>query len=504
VSPPTAEGRPPELHAAVDLGASSGRVFGGRLEDEAGGPRLAMREVARFPNTPVRLPDGLHWDLTGLFKGMLGGLATLSREVGEGGLWVGLDAWGVDYGLLDEAGRLLGLPFHYRDSRTEGKLAEAEGLLGRGRLYGATGVQAMEINTVFQLMAEKGQPGYEGASDLLLVPDLFTYFLTGERAFEATNASTTQAVDVRSGEVAKDVLGALGLRTDIFPPSVRPGTFAGPVLAGLARDVAFGGPVSVVHVASHDTASAVLGVPALSEDFAYLVAGTWSLVGLELEQPVINEASREANFSNEVGVDGTYRFLRNVMGQWMLQECERTWAREGDPIKVEELTSLAASLPPFRWLVDVREPAFAKPGDMPLRVAKAARELGGPVPASPAETVRCIVDSVALAIAATLEDAKRLAGRDVSVLHAVGGGSANQLLLEVVAAATGTEVVAGPREASAVGNLLVQLRAAGRLAGEDRSAMRAVTARSFPLRRYLPDVALASLASNARSRLGWA
>jgi rhamnulokinase len=487
----------------VDLGASSGRVFAGRLERDAAGAHLAVREVTRFANIPVQLPDGLHWDLTGLYRDVLGGIAKLSREVGEGGLWASLDSWGVDYGLLDEAGHLLGLPFHYRDRRTEGKRAEAEALLGQGRLYEATGVQSMELNTVFQLMAERGEPGYEGASDLLLVPDLFTYFLTGCRSFEATNASTTQVVDVRTGEVAKDVLAALGLRTDIFPSPVRPGTLAGPVLPDVARDSGFGGPVSVVHVASHDTASAVLGAPALSEDFAYLAAGTWSLVGLELEEPIINEASREANFSNEVGVDGTYRFLRNVMGHWMLQECERSWSRDGHPERVADLVGAAASAPAFRWLVDVREPDFAKPGNMPLRVAEACRRLGGPVPMSPAETVRCIVDSMALAIAATLEEAKRLARRDVSVLHVVGGGSANELLLEVVAAATGTEVVAGPKEASAVGNLLVQLRAAGRLGeGADRATMRAVTARSFPLRRYLPEPALGALARRARGRLG--
>ncbi len=269
----------PQLHAAIDLGASSARLFAGRLEADG----LVASEVARLPNGPVRLPDGLHWDVLRIHQGMLEGLAVLSRQT-DGPLWVGIDGWGVDYGLLDGAGHLLGPPFHYRDQRTVGRLDQAAQLVGAGRIYDATGIQEMEINTMFQLMAERGSAAYGAASHLLLVPDLLAYFLTGERRFERTNASTTQLVDVRTGNLVEWVLPLLGLRTDVFAPAVQPGEMIGPILAEVAASVEMASPVSVVAVGSHDTASAVLAAPAQVDDFAYVVCGTWSLVGLELEE----------------------------------------------------------------------------------------------------------------------------------------------------------------------------------------------------------------------------
>jgi rhamnulokinase len=484
----------PQLHAAIDLGASSARLFAGRLEADS----LVASEVTRLPNGPVRLPDGLHWDVLRIHQGMLEGLAGLSRQA-DGPLWVGIDGWGVDYGLLDAAGHLLGPPFHYRDQRNVGRLEEANRLVGAGHIYDATGIQEMEINTMFQLMAERGSAAYGAAAHLLLVPDLLAYFLTGERRFERTNASTTQLVDVRTGDLVEPLLRVLGLRTDLFAPVVQPGETVGPVLAEVAASVEISSPVSVVAVGSHDTASAVLAAPARVDDFAYVVSGTWSLVGLELEKPVIDETSRQANFSNELGVDGTVRFLRNVMGHWMLQECERAWALSGRLHGIGLLLEEASRQPAFRSLVDTTDPDFARPGNMPALVRATCAKNGEPVPGSDAELVRCIVDSMALAIAGTLEEALSLARHSVSVVHVVGGGVANELLLGLIAAATGLDVVAGPVEASAIGNLLVQLRASGQVG--DRREMRALVSRSFPTKRYQPDSALGRAASAAWPRL---
>jgi rhamnulokinase len=414
-------------------------------------------------------------------------------------MWAGIDGWGVDYGLLDNTGRLLGPPFHYRDERTSRCFRLADQVVGRSRIYEATGIQGMEINTLYQLMAERGSAAYAGAAQLLLVPDLLAYFLTGESRFERTNASTTQLVDVRTGEVVEWMARALGVRPELFAPSIDPGDVLGPVLADVAASVELQSPLSVVAVASHDTASAVLAVPASVDDFAYVVSGTWSLVGFELDRPVIDEASRQANFSNEAGVDGTIRFLRNVMGFWMLQECERTWAASGVARDLAKLLDDAAGCPGFRSLVDTADPDFARPGNMPARVRAACARTGEPVPDNDAAVVRCVLDSMALAIAETLETAERCAQRNASVVHVVGGGSANELFLALVAAATGLKVVAGPVEASAVGNLLVQLRSAG-LVG-DRREMRAIVASSFPLKTVLPDPDLCNEARRARRRL---
>lgn len=485
----------PAAFAAIDLGASSARLFDGGLQAGV----LALHEVARVPNRPLRLPDGWHTDFLGVHQGMLEGLARLCRQADNGEVWVGIDGWGVDYGFLSGDGRLLGPPFHYRDERTRGWPAAVAGILGEGGLYQSTGVQEMEINTVFQLMADRGSPAYEAAERLLLLPDLMAYLLTGQQRLELTNASTTQLLDCRTGQLAEDLLSSLGLRHDLFAPLVVPGTILGPVLGPVADSVGISAEPLVVSVASHDTASAVLGVPATTEDFAYVVSGTWSLVGLELDHAVVNETSMAANFSNELGVDGTVRFLRNVMGHWMLQECQRYWGRSGKLADLGPLLAAARQCPAFGCVVDTRRPEFAVPGNMPKRVAAVCADTGEPVPQHEAEVARCIVDSMALAMADALEDARRCSGRDVQVVHLVGGGTANDLLLLALSASTGLPVVAGPVEASAIGNLLVQLRAAGQV--DDRSAMREIVARSFPLKTVTPDDGLQALALKARERL---
>ncbi len=364
-------------------------------------------------------------------------------------------------------------------------LPRLDELVGLGRIYDATGTQAMAINTICQLLAERGSTAYGVASHLLMVPDLLAYLLTGQRRLERTIASTTQLVDARTGGFVEWLFPLLGLRREIFGAAIEPGEHYGEILPAVAASAGMAPPPSVVAVASHDTASAVLAVPALTEDFAYVSSGTWSLVGLELAAPVITEASRKANFSNELGYGGTVRFLKNVMGYWMIQESERCWARQGRTVRLAEIFDEAEACPPFRSLVDTTDPVFAVPGDMPARIRQACAANGEPVPESEAELVRCVLDSVALAICSTLEDAQRCAGKHVSVLHVVGGGSANRLFLSLLAACSGLEVVAGPREATAIGNLLAQLGSAGKVA--DQAEMRQLVARSFPIAHVLPD-----------------
>lgn len=478
----------------MDLGASSVRLFAGRVD----GGRLEVREAARMKNGPVQLPDGLHSDLLHVHQEMLEALGHLSRQADGGRLWVGIDSWAVDYGLIDGDGHLLGPPFHYRDERTAGRMEEVDRRLGLERLYEATGIQHLPFNTIFQLMVERESASYAAASNLLMVPDLLAYLLTGQRRFEHTNASTTQLVDTRTGELIGWLLTELGIRKDLFADPVKPAEHYGPVLPGVAASVGMARAPVVVAVASHDTASAVLGVPAVTDGFAYVICGTWSLVGLELDAPVITDASRRANFSNELGYDGTVRFLKNVMGFWMLQECERCWALEGRRVPLVDLLAQAERCEPFRSLVDTSRPDFAVPCDMPERIRSACRQSGEPVPGTAPEVVRCVIDSVAIAACAALEEAQLCSGKRVKILHVVGGGSANRLFLSALAAASGLEVVAGPVEASAIGNLLVQLHSAGTVG--DRGEMRDLVARSFPVERVVPAPELARQAEPARSR----
>ena len=487
--------RPDVVHAAIDLGASSARLMSGRLQ----GDELVVNEVARVPNGAVTLADGMHWDILRIYQGMLEGIAELSRQAPGEPMSVGIDGWGVDYGLLDADGRLSVPPFHYRDPRTADRMEEADRLVGLSRIYEATGIQFMPYNTIYQLLAERETAAYAAASQLLLVPDLLAYMFSGQRRLERTNASTTQLVDARTGRLVEWMLPALGLRRDLFADPVEPGEILGEMLPKVARGAGLVDQPLVVAVASHDTASAVLSTPARGESFAYLSSGTWSLIGLELEAPIITEESRRGNFSNELGVEGSVRFLKNLMGHWMLQECVRTWAREGRRVSMQDLTADAARCAPFRSLIDTELPVFAEPGDMPERVRSACARTGEPVPDGDAETARCIFDSMALATALALKEALSCAGREVSVVHVLGGGAANSLLLSLVAAATGREVLAGPVEASSIGNLLVQVQATGRLQG--REEIREMVRRSFPPLRVLPDPELKTAAARALKRL---
>ena len=459
-------------YAAVDLGASSGRVMVGRVGPDS----LELTEAHRFVNRPVRVPEGLRWDILALYGGVLDGLRAAGRVDS-----VGIDSWAVDYGLLDADGALLGNPVHYRDSRTEGVAEKVWSTAPAEQLYAATGLQYAPFNTLYQLVAAKESAQLSSAARLLLIPDLLSYWLTGEQGTELTNASTTQLIDPRTRAWSYDIASRLGIDLGLFAPLRQPGNPAGVLRPEVLEETGLRGPVPVTTVGSHDTASAVAAVPADGERFAYICTGTWSLAGLELGTPVLTEESRAANFTNELGLDGTVRYLRNIMGLWLLQECVRAW---GEP-ELGPLLLDAAKVPALRSVVDAGDAAFLAPGRMPERIAEACRASGQPVPSSPAEITRCILDSLALAHRRAVEDAQRLTDHPVDVVHVVGGGTRNALLCQLTADACGLPVVAGPTEAAALGNVLVQARAHG-LVG-DLAGMRRLLIRTQPLTRYEPQ-----------------
>ncbi|MGY1601465.1 rhamnulokinase [Geodermatophilus sp. SYSU D00815] len=467
--------------AAVDLGASSGRVMAARV----GPGRLDLREVNRFANRPVRIGGTLHWDVLALHGGILDGLRAAGRESGGGLDGVGIDSWAVDFGLLDADGALLGNPVHYRDARHETAVPAVHAAVDPAALYRVNGLQHLPFNTVFQLVAARRTAQFAAARRMLLVPDLLAYWLTGEVGAEVTNASTTGLLDATTREWADDLVLRLGLPRELLPPLWRPGERIGQLLPEVLTETGLAGPVPVTAVGSHDTASAVVGVPAGGDRFAYVSCGTWSLVGVELEKPVLTEAGRAAGFTNELGVDGTVRHLRNVMGLWLLQESLRTWAAAGLPADLPELLHAAARVPAFTALVDPDDPRFLPPGDMPARIAAFCAETGQTPPQSQAETVRCILDSLALAYRRVVRTAAELSGRDVEVVHLVGGGVRNALLCQLTADACGLPVVAGPVEAAALGNALVQARAGGAVAG-GLAELRALLRATQEVRTYAP------------------
>ncbi|WNB87207.1 rhamnulokinase family protein [Cellulomonas sp. ATA003] len=463
------------------------------MQGDPGRHHVELHEVHRFPNTPVAVGRGagdgaptLHWDVLALYRGVLDGLRVATRTFGTLS-GVGIDSWAVDYGLLDADGVLLGNPVHYRDARTDGVPDRVFATVPAADLYARTGLQVQPFNTVFQLVATAGSAQLGAARRLLLIPDLLAYWLTGAQGAEVTNASTTGLLDVTTRTWATDLAAALGVDTDLLPPVREAGSTIGTVRPEVLEALGHGAPLPVFAVGSHDTASAVVGVPTSGPDVAYISCGTWSLVGLELDAPVLTEESRAANFTNELGVDGTVRYLRNVIGLWVLQEAIRTWEAAGLPADLHDLLDDAAGIPALTTVVDVDDAAFLPPGDMPARIAAAAERTGQTPPASQAETVRCILDSLALAYRRAVRQAGALAAQPVDVVHMVGGGVRNTLLCQLTADATGLPVVAGPVEAAALGNVLVQARGAGVLTG-DLAALRAVGSRGHEMSRYTPGV----------------
>ncbi|ONI68910.1 rhamnulokinase [Kribbella sp. ALI-6-A] len=468
--------------AAVDLGASSGRVM---VADVAAG-NLELTEVHRFWNGGVQVQGTLHWDILHLYRETLAGL----RKAALGGPLdgIGIDSWAVDYGLLDGDGRLIGNPVHYRDSRTEGVMDEVLRKVPAEDLYAVTGLQQLPFNTIYQLAAERS---LDRAERLLLIPDLLAYWLTGVVGAEATNASTTQLYDVTTRSWSEDFARRVGIPVELLPELREPGQVIGPVLPEVAEELGFGSSaegqdarrVPVIAVGSHDTASSVVAVPAEDgANFAYISSGTWSLAGLELPAPVLTEEARRANFTNEGGVDGRTRFLKNVMGLWILQECLRVWGSDD----LQQLLKEAADVPAFGVLIDPDDPVFLAPGNMPARIDEFCARTGQDKPATRAATVRCVLESLALAYRRTLRSAREIVGREIDVVHVIGGGSQNELLCQLTADACGVPVLAGPVEASALGNVLVQARAL-REPLPDLSAMRALVRATHRLRRYPPQ-----------------
>jgi rhamnulokinase len=458
--------------AAVDLGASSGRVIVGWV----GPDHLSMNEVHRFRNGPVRLPDGLYWDVLGLYLDVLTGLRNAARDAGPlAGL--AIDSWAVDYGLLDGRGVLRGNPRHYRDSRTEIVIDDVHRKVDPERLYATTGLQFLPFNTLYQLAAEPELTDRRA----LLIPDLLGYWLTGRQAAEETNASTTGLLDAGTGDWSRPLIEALGLPSGLLPDVVRAGEALAPVTPEVRAEIGVEHELPVTTVGSHDTASAVVGVPAETSRFGYISCGTWGLVGVELNRPVLSEDSRKANFTNERGVDGTIRYLRNVMGLWLLSESMRTWSLRGAPVDIDGVLRAAAALPKGGPRIDPNDPVYLPPGDMPERIGTATG-LRNP---EPEVVVRCILDSLAAAFAEALDQAERLSGQPVEVVHLVGGGAQNALLCQLTADAAGRPVIAGPVEATAMGNLLVQARTHGVLAG-DLAALRKQVRATVRLQHYRP------------------
>jgi rhamnulokinase len=465
---------------SIDLGAQSGRVALGRYDGET----LSVTDLHRFPNVAVRAAGTLHWDALRLHEGVLEGLRLAAREAGGSIDSVAVDTWGIDFALLDLAGRLVGNPVHYRDERTKGAMERVFALIPRQELYARTGIQLMSINTVFQLasMAATDDPSLAAASSLVMMADLFHYWLSGVQACELTNATTTQLYDPVLRGWASDLLERLDIRPAIFPELVPPGTVLGPLLPQVAEETRIGKAV-VVATATHDTAAAVAAIPFRQRGSAYISSGTWSLVGVEVDAPVIDERSFAANLTNEGGVAGTL-LLRNATGLWMLHECRRAWARAGADVDYEDLFVRAEQMPPLRSIVDTDDPAFLAPGDMPRRIRDHCARVDEPPPVDQAAVARCILESLALKYRQTIDLLETVTGARPPAIHVVGGGALNRLLCQWTADATGLPVIAGPAEAAEIGNLAVQALAIGELASIAEA--RELVGRSFKTQTYEP------------------
>ncbi len=468
-------------HIAIDLGAESGRVILGCIDEG----KLAVTEVHRFPNRPVRMLETLRWDLIGLWREVLEGLRR-TAAAGISPRSISVDSWGVDYVLVRGQEPMHGVPFHYRDLRADGAFCTLREKLGDEAIYEQTGIQFMTLNSIYQLVAdvERDREWVESADGFLMIADWFHWMLSGVRSVEETNASTTQLYDPRRRSWARALIQSCGLPQRLFPEVlVVPGTRIGALAADVAQETKLS-DVDVIACCTHDTASAVAAVPAEGDDWAYLSSGTWSLLGVELEEPIISEASRRANFTNEVGFGGTIRLLKNIAGLWILQECRRAWAGNGEDISYDDLVVLAEASTARRSLVRPEDQRFIRAGEMPEKVQAFCRETNQPVPETPGQFARCIFESLALSYAGVLSEIETLTGRHITKLHIVGGGSRNRLLNQLAADATGRRIVAGPAEATAIGNLLVQAIALGELTSL-RDARRMVR-RAFDVMTFEP------------------
>jgi len=469
-------------YLAFDLGAESGRAVAGLLR----GGRMELEEIHRFPTGGTEMLGTLYWDILGFYRGVLEGLALYAKRYGRELDGIGIDTWGVDFGLLDGQGALVANPVHYRDGRTEGMMDEAFRRMPREEIFRHTGIQFLPFNTLYQLLAlvVRRSPWLDAARKMLLMPSLFNYFLTGNQTVEFTHATTTQFYDPSRGAWSEAVLSAMEIPLQLMPEIVAPGTVLGPLRRKVAQEAGLGA-VNVIAPATHDTGSAVAAVPAgAGDDWAYLSSGTWSLMGVEVREPILADEALRFNMTNEGGVEGTFRFLKNISGLWMVQECRRSWAREGTALSYDEMTRLAAEARPFAALIDPDDPSFLKPDDMPAAMVRYCERSGQSAPATRGEFIRCALESLALRYRDVLDRIRAVCGRDIRVLHVVGGGSRNRLLNQFTADATGVAVVAGPSEATALGNLLMQARACGDISS--LAELRAVVRASSQLETFEP------------------
>jgi len=456
-------------YLAIDLGAESGRVIHGALEDG----KLHLDEVHRFANRPVCLPDGLgksslRWDVLYLWREVLEGIAHYVRGGKSVLSGIGIDAWGVDFCLLDPRGEILGNPYHYRDSRTDGMVEKVLATLPPQAIYEQTGIQFMQINTLIQLyaMAQANAPELELAETLLTIPDLFNFWLTGRKLSEFSIATTTQCYNPSRKDWAWELLDSLKIPRRIFPGIVRPGTILGPLQPVTAREVGLdpSHPIQVIAPACHDTGSAAAAVPAESDNFVWISSGTWSVMGVNAPEPVINERSLWFNFTNEGGVGGGYRLSKNVMGLWLVQECRHTWASAGEEHSYADLMKMAQTAKPLIAVIDPDDPSFLQPGDMPIRISQYCKRTDQPALKGKGSIIRGALEGIALKYRWVLERLEEMTERKFDTLHIVGGGSQNRLLNQFAADCTGRRVIAGPVEATAAGNILIQAYGLGKIA----------------------------------------
>lgn len=468
-------------YLAVDLGAESGRVMSARIDTNG----VSLTEQHRFLNEPVKVGRTLHWDILALWRGITTGIAKAIR--GDGTIHgIGVDTWGVDFGLIDHNGELIGNPVHYRDGRTNGMVATFLRRMPRDQLYGIAGIQTMQINTLYQLayLAEHRAQMLDRAKFLLYIPDLFNYWLCGNIGNEYTIASTSQMLNAKTRQYAGEILNAVPLRGSLLPALTSPGTVIGTLLAD-AVDVGTHRNIPIVAVGSHDTASAVAGVPAQGDDWLFISSGTWSLLGAEIAEPILSAEAAAFNLTNEGGVGGTIRLIKNIPGMWLLQECRRTWASNGHNYDYAELVKLAADAPAHLAWINPDYPAFSQPSDMPNKILQYCRQTGQGVPTSPGQITRVILESLAAAYARVAAMIASVTGRRFTRVHIVGGGSQNNLLNTFTANATGMIVLAGPVEATAIGNVLTQAMAVGQI--ESLAQGRRLIAQTSQIREYLPQ-----------------
>lgn len=466
----------PQNYLALDLGAESGRAIVGTIENR----KLSITETYRFVNSPIRTPDGLYWDVLHLWSEIKSGISVSALKFDRFLDGIGLDAWGVDFALLDKHGSLLSNPFHYRDARTNGMLDEAFRRMPRALIFANTGIQFMQINTLYQLLAMSIQksPLFEVAKTFVTIPDLFNYWLSGQITNEFTNATTTQCLDPMKRDWAKPVLDALNIPSHLFGPITDSGSLIGTLLPNIAEETG-ASRVQIVVPACHDTGSAVVAVPTQNQDFAWLSSGTWSIMGAEVRHPSLDEKALQYNFTNEGGVFGTWRLSKNITGLWLVQECRREWN-----LSYDALTQLAAEAKPFLAVIDPDSDVFLHPGNMPEKIRTYCADTNQPVPQTQGEIVRVALESLAIKYRFVLERLEELIGKRLEPLHIIGGGTRNRLLNQFTADAIGRTVVTGPVEATAIGNILMQAITLGQL--DSLGDARLLVRRSFEIEEYHP------------------